>query len=266
MCVYYIRGNNVNINAYLLKIAVLPLIVSLFPTAIHVTLVFLYFFIYYYYYIGVQIVPLPSPHIHPHNNPHHPHIHPHSHPHTPTIITPRDPVHEAFSRVAGSDTRIDSHELCVFLEDMSILEFGEPHVVKFPLESCRSLLAINDKSSSGYLTLAEVRRAWKEIKAYKELFAMFDSDHSGTVDTRELNTLFAKLGFPVGKSVLAAIVRRYGGRDSRISLADFVLVICKLTALFESFQQQQHHQHRAGSGEDRAEFTRNHFLQLTMGL
>ena len=182
------------------------------------------------------------------------------------ILTPsaKDPIHEAFNRVAGSDTRIDSHELCVFLEDMSIIEFGE--AIKFPLESCRSLLAIYDKGKSGYLNLSEVKKAWKEIKAYKELFKMFDADHSNTVDTRELGTLFMKIGFPVSKSVLAAIVRRYGGRDSRISLADFVLVICKLTALFESFQQQQHRQHRAGSASDMAEFTRNDFLQITMGL
>ncbi|XP_059138837.1 calpain-A-like isoform X2 [Physella acuta] len=174
-------------------------------------------------------------------------------------VASKDQLMKAFERHAGEDQKMDPSELATFLEDVSSTELRDP--MKFPLESCRSLVALMDEDKSGYLSFNEAKRAWKEIKAYREVFKQFDKDNSNTVDTYELGSMFSKLGFPINRAVLTSIVRRYGGRDNTITLPDFVMIICKLTSLFASFHEQQRKKNVKG---DSVEFLRNEFLEVTM--
>ncbi|BFZ03220.1 hypothetical protein BsWGS_06259 [Bradybaena similaris] len=176
----------------------------------------------------------------------------------PRISSNNDLVTTAFERHAGTDKRLDAFELSTFLEDISTSELGDP--LKFPTESCRSLVTLMDEDKSGFLSLSEVKRAWKEIKAYRDVFKQFDVNKTNSVDTYELGIMFSKLGFPINRNVLTSIVRRYGGRDNQISLPDFIMIICKLTSLFSSFHEQQ----KKRGGVETAEFSRNEFLEVTM--
>ena len=110
----------------------------------------------------------------------------------------------------------------------------------------------------------EVVKGWNEIKAYKKIFEQFDQDDSGGVDTYELGKLFAalgpNLGFSVNRQVQIAIVRRYGNRNNKIRLTDFLIVIFKLTLMFEIFKEQQL---KTGT-TDTASFTLNEYLYYTM--
>ncbi|CAL1530831.1 unnamed protein product [Lymnaea stagnalis] len=178
---------------------------------------------------------------------------------TPTKPATKDQLQEAFDRHAGNDQKMDASELSTFLADLSSLELRD--TLKFPIESCRSLVSLMDDDKSGFLDFHEAKRAWKEIKAYREVFKQFDKDNSNSVDTYELGTMFSNLGFPISRSVLTSIVRRYGGRDNTITLPDFVMVICKLTSLFASFHEQQKRNKVSG---DHADFSRNEFLEVTM--
>uniref|UniRef100_K1Q505 Calpain-9 n=1 Tax=Magallana gigas TaxID=29159 RepID=K1Q505_MAGGI len=45
--------------------------------------------------------------------------------------------------------------------------------------------------------------------------------------------------FPVNRMVQTAIVRRYADRNNKIRLTDFIIVICKLTLMFQIFKDQQ---------------------------
>ncbi|XP_041373111.1 calpain-9-like isoform X2 [Gigantopelta aegis] len=166
---------------------------------------------------------------------------------------------DVFLKHVGRDRKLDARELKAFLLDMSVIEFKEK--THFNTESCRSLLTMIDNNRSGMLDLDETRMLWKDVKTYRDIFIRFDKDRSGTVDTFELNSMFGALGFPVNRAVLTSIVRRYGGRDSKISLQDFVIVISKLILMYNIFLEQQ----KATRGKDGiATFTRNEFLQYTM--
>ncbi|XP_041372458.1 calpain-1 catalytic subunit-like isoform X3 [Gigantopelta aegis] len=159
---------------------------------------------------------------------------------------------DAFFKHAGKDRKLDARELKAFLLDMSMIEFKEK--THFNTESCRSLLTMIDNNRSGMLDLDETRMLWKDVKTYRDIFIRFDKDRSGTVDTFELNSMFGALGFPVNRAVLTSIVRRYGGRDSKISLQDFVIVISKLILMYNIFLEQQ----KATRGKEGiATFTRN---------
>ncbi|XP_055875856.1 calpain-9-like isoform X2 [Biomphalaria glabrata] len=178
---------------------------------------------------------------------------------TPTKPVSKDQLFDVFNKHAGNDQRMDASELSTFLEEVSTTDLRE--TLKFPVECCRSLVSLMDDDKSGFLDFNEAKRAWKEIKAYREVFKQFDKDNSNAVDTYELGDMFSKLGFPISRPVLTSIVRRYGGRENTISLTDFILVICRLTSLYASFHAQQK---RKGVTEDNVDFSRNEFLEVTI--
>ncbi|XP_076458518.1 calpain-9-like [Babylonia areolata] len=161
----------------------------------------------------------------------------------PPVLSPKDFVSDIFRKHCGPDSRLDPSELQKFLADVS--EEDVRHRMNFNIEQCRSLLPMVDENRSGRLEFQEAKKLWKETKAYREVFLQFDKDRSNSVDTYELSTLFSKLGgrfllllrdstvigpdgFPVTRPVLTSIVRRYGDRNNRISLEDFVVVIMRL--------------------------------------
>ncbi|KAH9512851.1 Calpain-1 catalytic subunit [Bulinus truncatus] len=178
---------------------------------------------------------------------------------TPTKPVAKDQLLDIFNKHAGQDQKMDASELCTFLEEVSTQEIRER--LTFPLESCRSLIALMDDDRSGYLSFNEAKRAWKEIKTYRDVFKQFDRDNSNSVDTYELGAMFSKLGFPVTRPVLTSIVRRYGGRDNFISLPDFIMVICRLTSLFASFHEQQK---KKGISGENVNFSLNEFLEVSI--
>ncbi|XP_060600519.1 calpain-B-like isoform X3 [Ruditapes philippinarum] len=179
----------------------------------------------------------------------------------PSVPTPepRDSMALLFAKHAGEDGKMDYKELRQFLIEATLKELKES--ISFNREACRSLVTMMDKNRSGFLSWEEARILLKEIKT---VFKQFDANRSNTIDTLELGSLFNKLGndrFPVSRMVLTSIVRRYGGRDRRLSLEDFIIVMCKLTVMYEIFKEQQM---KTGGPEDVAQFTRNEFLQYTM--
>ncbi|ESO84224.1 hypothetical protein LOTGIDRAFT_229683 [Lottia gigantea] len=97
---------------------------------------------------------------------------------------------------------------------------------------------------------------WKEITAYRNVFRQFDKDKSNVVDGYELQTMFSKIGFPIEKSLVTSILRRYGGRTGTLSLDTFIIVICKLVFMFSIFQDHKS-KTRQNSKADIAEFTRS---------
>ncbi|KAL8585039.1 hypothetical protein ACOMHN_043675 [Nucella lapillus] len=176
------------------------------------------------------------------------------------VMSPKDFVSDLFHKHCGPDSRLDPTELHSFLADVS--EEDVKQRMKFNVEQCRSLLPMMDENRSGRLEFHEAKKLWKEAKAYREVFLQFDKDRSGSVDTYELSSMFSKLGFPVSRPVLTSIVRRYGDRNNRISLEDFVVVVFRLIQLFNVYVEQEGKSSRTGV----AEFSRNDFLQHTMYL
>ncbi|VDI28787.1 Hypothetical predicted protein, partial [Mytilus galloprovincialis] len=186
----------------------------------------------------------------------------------PKPVKPLDPVKELFMKHATEDGHIYAKELKHFLRELSASEFGES--ILFSLEAARSLVTLMDRNRSGALNFDEVVKGWNEIKAYKKIFEQFDKDGTASVDTYELSKLFSALGFTVNRQVQIAIVRRYGNRNNKIRLTDFLIVIFKLTLMFELFKEQQL---KTGGNNDAASFTlnetgvaqRKHFTRFPKG-
>ncbi|XP_048254079.1 calpain-9-like isoform X2 [Haliotis rufescens] len=181
----------------------------------------------------------------------------------PGPATPVQPVEDTtvdlFAKYSGEDGRMDSKELAGFLKAISKTEFTD--ALNFSSEACRSLVSMMDQNQTGFVNFEDVKKMWKEVKTYSGVFRKFDADKTGSIDTLELGSLFNALGFPLSRSVLTAMVRRYGGRDNRIIFEDFVIVMSKLLLMYGIFVK---HQKGQGNREGVAEFTRNEFLMYTM--
>nr|KAG5703165.1 hypothetical protein BaRGS_027330 [Batillaria attramentaria] len=147
-----------------------------------------------------------------------------------SVLSPKDFVADLFNKYSGSDGKLDASELQKFIEVVSDEDINQRLV--FSLEQCRSILPMMDTNRSGRLNFPEAKKLWKEVKAYRGVFLQFDSDKNNTVDTFELANMFNRLGFPVSRPVLTSIVRRYGDRNNRIALQDFIVVVMRLIQLF----------------------------------
>ncbi|RUS90532.1 hypothetical protein EGW08_001709 [Elysia chlorotica] len=172
---------------------------------------------------------------------------------------PQDTFKDLYMKHANLDMKLDAQELKEFLKDISIIELHEP--LDFSLDACRSIVSLEDTDKSGLLDLEETRKAWREIKAYRTVFKHFDVDNNNKLVTYELGAVFSKLGLSLSRSVITAMVRRYGDRHNQISLTDFILLVCKLTTLYASFHIQER---KKGGSYGVAEFTLNEFLEASL--
>ncbi|KAH9512849.1 hypothetical protein Btru_036752 [Bulinus truncatus] len=177
----------------------------------------------------------------------------------PTKPVVKDQLLDLFNKHAGSDQRMNAGELCTFLEEVSTLELRER--LSFSIESCRSLVSFLDEDKSGYLSFNEAKRAWKEIKVYRDVFKQYNRNNSNSVDTLKLGVLLSKLGLSISQSALTSLVQRYGNRDNAITLPDFIMVTCRLTSLFDTFQKQKK---KKGVFGDNVNFSRNEFLEVSL--
>lgn len=142
-------------------------------------------------------------------------------------------IEQLFSRYSGNDGVIDSRELQMLLNEAFKQELGTNN--QFDLETCRGLVSMLDKNRSGVMELAELRRIWTEVTTWREVFRQFDRDSSGYIESSELKGIFKSVGFTMSRSVLKAIVRRYCGKQCKLTFNDFVLVLTKVATIVEIF-------------------------------
>ncbi|KAL5017976.1 hypothetical protein ScPMuIL_003698 [Solemya velum] len=177
----------------------------------------------------------------------------------PSVSVRTDVLADLFSKHSRTNQKLDAKELRSFLTELASLEL-KAHL-DLSKEGCRSLIMMQDKNKTGFIDVEEARELWKDVKSFTSVFRQFDADKTGSIDTFELGNMFRKLGFPIERSVLTTLVRRYGGRDNTISLDDFIICMSKLVLMFHIFDD---HLKISGSSENSAVFTRNEFLKYTL--
>lgn len=168
-----------------------------------------------------------------------------------------DNVEQMFNRFAGTDGVIDAKELQMLLNEVFRKEMAKGQ--QFEVEACRSLISMIDKNRSGVMELEELRKIWTELTTWRDVFLQFDKDKSEFIDASELKSIFKSIGYSLSRNVLKAIVRRYCGKDCRLSFSDFVLVMTRIVALIEMYPDL------SGNGlKGKAELSLDRLLELLM--
>ncbi|XP_033115792.1 calpain-B-like isoform X2 [Anneissia japonica] len=162
---------------------------------------------------------------------------------------------EFFQKLTGDDMEVDSWELQEILNAALRKELHGSS--GFTLESCKSMVALNDLDRSGKLGFNEFKTLWRDITRWKGVFKKFDRDNSGTFNAYELRMALRSVGYTLSAKTFSALVLRYGGKEGTIDFDDFIQCTIKLKNMFETFNNHSQ------NGKE-SSFKLDEFLQMSM--
>uniref|UniRef100_A0ACB8FLT7 Uncharacterized protein n=1 Tax=Sphaerodactylus townsendi TaxID=933632 RepID=A0ACB8FLT7_9SAUR len=115
----------------------------------------------------------------------------------------QDPLYGYFAAVAGQDGQIDADELQRCLTQSGIAGAYKP----FNLETCRLMISMLDRDMSGTMGFNEFKELWAVLSGWRQHFMSVDSDHSGSVDSQEMQKALATMGFRLTPQAMSAITK-----------------------------------------------------------
>uniref|UniRef100_A0A3B4XED2 Sorcin n=1 Tax=Seriola lalandi dorsalis TaxID=1841481 RepID=A0A3B4XED2_SERLL len=111
----------------------------------------------------------------------------------------------------------------------------------FSLDTCRLMISMLDRDMSGSMGFAEFRDLWQALNGWKNTFASFDRDHSGTVEGHEMQQAITTMGYNLSPQAMNCIMKRYS-IHGRIPFDDFVSCSVRLRALTDQFRRRDTNQ------------------------
>lgn len=146
-----------------------------------------------------------------------------------------DPLDVAFEKYCDKTERnVDASALKFIMSQVWSTEFQVN--VDFTLESCRCLMCFADYYHHGVIDIKGVRQVVKIIATWIKIFKVFDRDHSMSIETSEFMNMLKVLGLNISRKVAESSAIRYGGRNGRIKLDDFIQCVCRLFTLSKGYE------------------------------
>ncbi|XP_033495737.1 sorcin [Epinephelus lanceolatus] len=167
----------------------------------------------------------------------------------------QDPLYGYFSAVAGQDGQISADELQRCLTQSGISGSYKP----FCLETCRLMISMLDRDYSNSMGFNEFKELSQVLNGWKNTFASYDRDRSGTVEGHELQQALSTMGFNLSPQAMNILMKRYSS-NGRIAFDDFISCCVKLRALTDQFQR------RDTTRNGQATFQYDDFIQVTMSI
>ncbi|KAI8729645.1 calpain-9-like isoform X2 [Biomphalaria glabrata] len=144
-------------------------------------------------------------------------------------------IMKAFDGIVGRDGFIDAADLVIVFQ-AGLEAAGEGK--GFNIETCRCITGLSDiQSSKGLIDKEGVRKVWSDLQNWRKAFRLIDTDKNNAVDANELQKLFETIDFNAGPEAVAAIMKRYGGKNGKISEEDFLQCFCKTMHLFRTYKE-----------------------------
>jgi Ca2+-binding EF-hand superfamily protein len=115
---------------------------------------------------------------------------------------------------------------------------------KFDLDTVKMLMNIFDTDRSGSIGFQEFSGLWKYISDWQNVFRHFDSDHSGSIEGRELAEALRSFGYNLSPPLLMLVEQKYAsgptdgyGPPPGITFDRFVRACVVVKTLTEAFQR-----------------------------
>lgn len=138
---------------------------------------------------------------------------------------------KVFDKYANGATTMDAAELTQALN--AVLRTNKPN--EFTLDAARNVIDMFTADGSCLVSREQFHAIIKQLSEWKNKFDLYDKDSSNSVDTYELTELYRSIGIQLSRRVMSSIVRRYGGKDRRLSFTDFVLTACRINVMYQYF-------------------------------
>ncbi|XP_078515755.1 calpain-3 [Lissotriton helveticus] len=139
-----------------------------------------------------------------------------------------------FQQIAGEDMEISAEELRTVLKGV-LNKHKDLKVEEFTLDSCRSMIALMDTDGTGKLNLEEFQHLWKKLKHWQKIFARYDADRSGTINSYEMRNAVNEGGFHLNNQLYDIITMRYADRHMNIDFDSFICCFMRLEGMFRAF-------------------------------
>ncbi|XP_050357971.1 calpain-B isoform X6 [Nymphalis io] len=140
---------------------------------------------------------------------------------------PTDPIRDFFNRLAGSDGEVDWQEL------KEILDYAMREELQgggFSKDVCRSMIAMLDKDNSGGLGFEEFKSLWIDLRQWRAVFRLYDSEGRGAVPQQHLRDALHSAGYTVNAHVLNVLAHRYSSSDE-IQFDEFIMCVVRLKTM-----------------------------------
>ncbi|KAM9353824.1 sorcin [Symphorus nematophorus] len=167
----------------------------------------------------------------------------------------QDPLYGYFSAVAGQDGQISAEELQQCLTQSGFSGSYKP----FSLETCRLMIGMLDRDMSGSMGFNEFKELSQILGGWKNTFASYDHDRSGTVEGPELQHAISAMGYNLSPQAMNIIMKRYS-TQGRITFDEFMSCCIRLRALTDQFRRRD----TAHNGT--AMFQYDDFVQVCMSI
>lgn len=164
---------------------------------------------------------------------------------------------KVFQQLAGDDLEVSPNELKDILNRV-VTKHGGLKTDGFSIESCRSMVAVMDRDSTGKLGFHEFKTLWNNIKKWQAVYLKHDCDSRGVISQRDLPATFRDAGFPLNDQLCNLIYRRYSDEHGDMDFDNFIGCMVRLNAMCSAFSTLD----RDNSGS--IELDIKEWLQLTM--
>ncbi|XP_077534064.1 calpain-A-like [Haemaphysalis longicornis] len=163
-------------------------------------------------------------------------------------------LRDAFDEYASDDETINSVALKAVLANLTP---PGGSFLDFPLDVCRSMVALVDDDYTGTLTFKEFSHLYKFIEELEDTFTSDENYKGGHVSADNLRSLLRTAGYSVNQHTLKILALRCG-RKKRIFLPDFIGFAVKLKYMTGVYD------HLYPDEEQRAALSLNEWLTCTM--
>uniref|UniRef100_A0A0B7BIK0 Calpain catalytic domain-containing protein n=1 Tax=Arion vulgaris TaxID=1028688 RepID=A0A0B7BIK0_9EUPU len=138
-------------------------------------------------------------------------------------------LNKAFDANSGKVNAIDAAEL---IDVLSAGLEAEGKAIRYSVETCRCLISMSlSQTSKGLIDKNGLHRVWAELTTWREAFRLIDKDNSKTIDAKELKNLFDIIELTTSPATTDALIKRYGGKNEKVSEDDFLQGVCKAVQL-----------------------------------
>ncbi|XP_046864903.1 peflin-like [Xenia sp. Carnegie-2017] len=104
-------------------------------------------------------------------------------------------------------------------------------------ETCRLMISMFDKDQSGTINFQEFCNLWTYIQQWKGVFDRYDMDHSGAIETHELQTALNDMGYRLSPIFTNILITRFDTVARRsMKLDSFIQCCVMLRLLTDAFR------------------------------
>ncbi|XP_046652788.1 programmed cell death protein 6-like [Daphnia pulicaria] len=108
----------------------------------------------------------------------------------------------------------------------------------FSIEACELLVKMFSSENSRMIDVEGFKQLFHYVNQWKTSFHMFDRDHSGAIDEKELGQALVQMGYRLSDKSVTALLNKFTSKPAgQITFDNFILACVQLHQLTDVFRR-----------------------------